>query len=121
MRMADAALSIVLLLVTWSFYLAQKDPNISFNLFDLIMENGRVSKLAAAFVVGVLALTWIMIRLTVDGKMTEGYVGLYGTIVIAPVIAKLFSPAPPPNTTTTVQTGQTSATVQTVEAPKATP
>ncbi len=119
MRMADASLAIILLLVTWSFYLAQKDPTVSFNLFDLVMENGRVSKLAAAFVVGVMALTWIMIRLTVDGKMTEGYVGLYGTIVIAPVIAKLFSPAPPAGTTTTT-TGATSTTTQTVEQPKVT-
>lgn len=121
MRMADAALSVVLLLVTWSFYRAQRDPAFTFNLFDLLMENGRVSKLATAFNVGVLALTWIMIRLTVDGKMTEGYVGLYGTIVIAPVIAKLFSPAPPPGTTTTVDTGATRTTVQTVDPAKPTP
>ncbi len=105
MRIADGVVAILMLLVTWSFYLAQKDPAISFNLFDLIMENGRVSKLAAAFVVGVVALTWIMIRLTVDGKMTEGYVGLYGTIVIAPVIAKLFSPPPPSGVTTTTTEG----------------
>ena len=117
MRMADAALSVLLLLVTWSFYRAQRDPAFTFNLFDLIMENGRISKLATAFNVGVLALTWIMIRLTIDGKMTEGYVGLYGSIIIAPIIAKLFSPPSAPGTTTTTDTA-TRTVLQTVDAAK---
>jgi hypothetical protein len=101
MNVSDAMLSVVMLLVTWSFYRAQRDPNISFNLFDLIMENGKVSKLAFAFMVGLTCLTWIMIKLTLSHDMTEGYVGLYGGIIIAPVIAKLFSPPPPPSTVTT--------------------
>jgi hypothetical protein len=115
MRSADAALMVLLLLVVWSFYRAQRDPATTFNLFDLVTEGGRVSKLACAFVGGVMVLSWIMIRLTLDGKMTEGYVGLYGGIVIAPVIAKLFSPPPGAGTVTTA----TSQTVtQTVGVPK---
>ena len=96
MGISDATIAIVLLLITWSFYRAQRDPDIAFNLFDLIMENGRISKLAFAFMTGLVCLTWIMVRLTLTGKMTEGYMGLYGGIIIAPVIAKLFSPSPVP-------------------------
>ena len=92
--LSDATILVVLLLVVWSFYRAQQDPNVAFNLFDLVMENGRVSKLAFAFMTGLIVLSWIMVKLTITGKMTEGYVGLYGGIVIAPVIAKLFSSNP---------------------------
>lgn len=88
---SDAALLIFALLVAWSFYRAQRNQAFSFDLFDLVMENGRVSKLAVAFMTGLVVLSWIMIRLTISGKMTEGYVGLYGSIIIAPTIAKLFS------------------------------
>ena len=94
LRSTDALLLIFGLLIAWSFYRAQRDPAVSFNLFDLVMENGKVSKLAVAFMTGLVVLSWIMIRLTVTGKMTEGYVGLYGGIIIAPVIAKLFSSSP---------------------------
>ena len=95
---SDAALIIFVLLIAWSFYRAQRNPSFAFDLFDLVMENGRVSKLAVAFLTGLVVLSWIMIRLTVTNRMTEGYFGLYGSILIAPVIAKLFSsnPADPP-------------------------
>lgn len=104
MSISDATISVILLLVTWSFYRAQRDPNISFNLFDLIMENGRVSKLAFAFMTGLILLTWLMADLQRMGKMTEGYMGLYGGIIIAPIIAKLFSPPPAPSTVTEIST-----------------
>ena len=111
MSASDAALIVFMLLVTWSFYRAQRDENIAFNLLDLVMENGRVSKLAFAFMTGLVCLTWIMIKLTQAGKMTEGYVGLYGAIIIAPVIAKLFSTPPPAGTTTTIDSKTTTQTI----------
>ena len=92
MRATDALLLIFITLVGWSFYRAQRNPDIEFNVFDLLMENNRVSKLAVAFMTGLVVLSWIMIVLTINNRMTEGYVGLYGGIIIAPVIAKLFSP-----------------------------
>ena len=89
MNISDAVLAIFMLLVTWSFYLAQKDPNNVFNLFDLVMENGRLSRIACAFMVTLVATTWIVIRLTFDGKMTEGYFIGYGGMWVAPIIAKM--------------------------------
>ena len=94
MRAADAALLIIALVVFWSFYRAQKDPDFRFDLFDLLMENGKVSRLAFAFMATLGVTSFLMIRLTIDGKMTEGYFGLYSAAWIAPIIAKLFAPAP---------------------------
>jgi len=100
MRVHIATLLIISLISIWSLYRAHRDPTFALNLFDLIMENGRVSKLAFAFMVGLFVLSWIMVTLTLEHRMTEGYIGLYGAIIIAPVISKLFSPSPGAGTTT---------------------
>lgn len=94
MRAPDAALLIVALVILWSFYRAQRDPDFRFDLFDLLMENGKVSRIAFAFMCTLGCTTFLMVRLTIDGKMTEGYFGLYSASWIAPIIAKLFAPAP---------------------------
>ena len=91
MRAADGAILIVALSVAWSLYRANR--NIAkFNLLDLIMENERVSKMACIAMGAFIVLSWIMVRLAIDGKMTEGYMGLYGALCFTPICAKLFSP-----------------------------
>lgn len=112
MRAADAALLIFALMLMWSFYRAQKDPATSFDLFDLIRENGRLSKIAVAFMVLLGASSWIMIRLTLDGKLSEGYFALYGTMWVGPVIAKMFSAPPPPSSSTTTTTTSTAQEIK---------
>lgn len=97
MRATDAALLIVALCVGWSLYRAHRSDGAAFaqfNLLDLIMENGRVSRIACVFLGSFAVTSWIMIRLTMDGKMTEGYLTSFGALWIIPLTAKLFSPAP---------------------------
>ena len=99
MRAADAALLIVALSIAWSIYRAQRNPDYTFDLFDILMENGKLSRLACVFMGSFLVSSWIMIRLTFDAKMTEGMFMAYGTVWVAPIIAKLFSNTtqnPPP-------------------------
>lgn len=94
MRAADGGLLIVALAVAWSLYRAHRIIGNSFNLMDLLMENGRVSRLACVFLGSFGVTSWIMIRLTLDGKMTEGYLTAFGALWIIPITAKLFAPAP---------------------------
>lgn len=94
MRAMDGALLIVALMVAWSIYRAHRNPSYQFNIFDLLVENGRLSKLAAVFMGSFLVSSYVIIRMTIDGKMTEGLFMAYGTVWVAPIIAKLFSPAP---------------------------
>ncbi len=94
MRATDGALLIVALAIAWSMYRAHRNAAFTFNLFDLIMDNGRVSRLACVFIGSFLVTSWIMVRLTIDGKMTEGYMAAFGALWIVPITAKLFSPAP---------------------------
>ena len=101
MRVADAVMSVIGLILLWSFYRAQKNPQFAFDLFDLLMEGGRLSKTAVAFMATLSVTSWIMVRLTLDGKLTEGYFTGYAVAWIAPLVAKLFSPPPPAGTVTT--------------------
>lgn len=94
MRAMDGALLIVALCIAWSFYRAHRSTDFAFNVFDLLMENNRVSRLACVFLGSFLVSSWIMVRLTLDGKMNELIFAGYGAMWVAPIIAKLFSPAP---------------------------
>ncbi len=115
-RLYDAAFAIILLLVVWSFYRAQRDPANNFNLFDLIMENGRVSRIGFAYLVGLLVTSWVLVSsVQSESREIDVIFSAYLAAWVAPIVAKLFSPPPPAGTVTT----QTSATVtQTVDRDK---
>ena len=112
MRATDAALLIVALVIAWSFYKAHKNEEgrfAAFNLLDLLLENGRVSRIACAFMATLVVTSWVVIKLTIENKLTDVIFGAYLTAWVAPIIAKLFSG--PSATATTTSTTTSSATV----------
>ena len=106
MRALDGALLIVALMIAWSLYRAHRNMA-EFNFFDLIMENGKVSRLACIALGSFTVTSWIMIKLALDGKMTEGYLGLYGGLCFTPIVAKLFSNQPASSSTVSVSSSTT--------------
>lgn len=96
-----------------SFYRLHKDSSSDFNLFDLLMEGGRVSRIAVAFMVTLIVTSWIMLKLAIDGKMTEGYLVSYGAMWVAPIIARMFAT----NTVSYSQASTTTTTTQEVVQP----
>lgn len=92
---SDASLMIFTLIVGWSLYRAHKDPNTQFNLFDLIMERGRVSRIALAFLAALFVTSWVMIRVARDGHMSDLLFAAYGAMWVAPILAKLLGPSQP--------------------------
>lgn len=90
------ALMFIIILV--SLYKAHRDPQNNFNLFDILMENGRVSKVSVIVMGTWAAMTYVFIGTYVKGTMTEGLFMSFGTICFAPMIAKMFSsPAAQPS------------------------
>ena len=106
MRYTDGVVLVGILLIGWSFYRAHRNPGFEFSLFDLIMENERVSKRAFAFMVALCITSWIVIRLTLDGKMSDGYFIAYGGMWVAPIVAGLFK-AESSSTTTITESAKT--------------
>lgn len=91
-------LVLVLMAVIYEFYRAQRDESFaSFNLYDLIMEGGKLSR-SGVVMMGAFALTsWMMINLTLNNKMTEGYLLAYGGMWVAPGLTRIVKgPVPPP-------------------------
>lgn len=109
-------LAVIVAGVAVSFYRYQKNP--TFNILDLLMENGRVSRLAAAFMMTLVVTSWVMIKLTVDGKMTEGYLMAFGGMWIAPIISKMFATNNTTASTTSIKTVSVEATDQVADRGK---
>lgn len=93
--------------VVMSFWRAHRTPGFDFNAFDLIMENGKVSKIAFTFMSAFAVTTWILVDLQLKGKMTEGYMTTYGAMWVASLVLKVVfnknDPAPGTTITTKIE------------------
>lgn len=105
-------LGIAALLLLITFWRAHRDALKQFNAFDLITENGKISKIALAFMVAFGVTTWAFAYLTIQGKMTEGLFLAYGGMWVAPLVAKvIFNKNELPGTTSTTLMSQTTTEV----------
>jgi hypothetical protein len=92
MSITQAAFIIAVLGIIWSIYRLHLNPAVNFNMLDLLIENGRVSKVSCLVMGSFFVTSWVIVDLQVRGKMTEGYLGLYAGAWVAPLIARLFNP-----------------------------
>lgn len=92
------------LLVVLSFWRAHRKPGFDFDAFDLIMENGKVSRLALWYNLAGAVSTWVIVDLQTKDKLTEGMFGLWLTAWVGPIIAKLVFNKSEPGTLTITKT-----------------
>lgn len=86
---------LVVLMVVYSFYRAHKNQSMKyFNLFDLLMENGRVSRIACVFWGTWIVYTWAVVKSVLKGDYS--LLTMYGTVFAIPLVARMFAPPPPP-------------------------
>ncbi len=109
-----AILAAIVFAVVISFWRAQRDSLVNFNLFDLIMENERVSKVAFSYMLVLMVTTWMMIYLTIQKSMTEGYFVGYGGLWVGPLVARIVfdKKEAPASTTVTTLTQQTTEVLE---------
>lgn len=91
MRATDGALLIISLMIAWSFYRAHRNRDFRFNVFDLIMENDKVSKTACVFMGSFVVMSWVLIRATLDGKLDTTLFAAYGAVWAAPIISRFMA------------------------------
>jgi len=82
-------LAIAFVVIAFSFYTAHRSTALQFNVFDLVMNRGKVDKIAVAFMLVLGVTTWVIIDLQVNGKLTEGYFTMYGGLWVTPLVAKV--------------------------------
>ena len=108
---SEAGALVIILIVVLSVYRAHKNPNVDFNALDLIMQNGRVDRIACITMGTWLALVFVFIGTYLDNKMTEGLYTAFGGLCFAPLIAKMFSTSQP----SAIASSTTTSTVEIVK------
>lgn len=82
-------LCVAVLAVAFTLWRAHTRHDIDFNLLDLLLEGGRVSKIAVAFMLVLGTSTWVIVHQTINDKITEGMFGLWLTAWVTPLVAKV--------------------------------
>ncbi len=93
-------LALAIIAITFTLWQAHRRPDIQFNALDLLMENGRVSRISVAFMLVLVVTTWVIVDLQIHAKLTEGFFTAYGLMWVGPLVAKVVfnktePPAPP--------------------------
>jgi hypothetical protein len=76
-------------LIIISFWRAHSRPGFDFNAFDLIMDKGKVSAPALAFMLVLAVSTWVIVAQQIKDKLTEGTFGLWLAAWVTPLVAKV--------------------------------
>ncbi len=84
-------LALAAVFVIVSFWRAHRKPGFDFNVFDLIMDNGRISKFALVFMITFAVSTWLIVMRELKGTLTEGFFGIYVGIWVTPVVTKMLA------------------------------
>lgn len=84
-----AVLGVWFLCILLSFLRAHRNHSIKFDAFDLVMENGRVSKIALAFMLVLCVSSWVIVDQQIKGKLTETMFGLWLTAWVTPLVTKV--------------------------------
>lgn len=104
------AISIV---IAYSIWRAHKRADVVFDFFDLIMVNGKVDKIAVAFMLVLGVSTWVIIDQQIKGVLTEGQFGLWLGAWVSPLVAKVvFGKNDVGSTTSTTVVQQVTETVE---------
>jgi len=92
----NIVLAVAAILIYRVMIRSHKDHQSKINLEDLLLgEDGKISK-AACLAYGAFALsTWMMVALTTQGKMAEGYFLAYIGVWATPSVAKIIWNKPP--------------------------
>ncbi len=99
--------AIAVLLTIWAAHRSSS----SFDAFDLITENGRVSKIAFAFMLVLGVSTWVIVDQQIKGKLDSGMFLSWLGAWLSPIVTRLaLSKTEPPGTTTVAKIESTEKT-----------
>lgn len=112
---------VLILIVVWSVYKADRTLGNNVNLLDLIMARGKLDRVSCVFMGSWGALTFVFVATHFAGKMTEGLFTAYAAACFAPICIKMFAPAPLAGSTESTSITQTTQTVTPIDPPAKVP
>lgn len=79
----------IVLIVALFLYRAHRDPDDPFDLFDLLKINGRVSKVAVAFLTTLFTSSWYVVHEALEKQLTDTAFAAYLAAWVAPIVAAI--------------------------------
>jgi hypothetical protein len=79
----------ILLIVALFLIRAHRDPDNPFDLFDLLKINGRVSKVAVAFLTTLFTSSWYVVHEALEKQLTDTAFAAYLAAWVAPIVAAI--------------------------------
>jgi hypothetical protein len=79
----------IVLIVALFLYRAHRDPDNPFDLFDLLKINGRVSKVAVAFLTTLFTSSWYVVHEALEKQLTDTAFAAYLAAWVAPIVAAI--------------------------------
>ncbi len=97
---------IVLVIGSWlvlrSMLAASRETSNTFDLLDLLMDDGRASRSGIVFMVAFAFSVWLMVDLEIHNKMDIAYFAAFNATWVAPIMARIIMGSvtthPPPAT-----------------------
>jgi hypothetical protein len=81
--------ALIVLIVTLFLVRAHRDPDNPFDLFDLLKINGRVSKVAVAFLTTLFTSSWYVVHEALERQLTDTAFAAYLAAWVAPIVAAI--------------------------------
>lgn len=73
---------------------ANRNTENSFEIIDVLMENGKASKWAVILFGSWVVHSWVLVSWVMNGAATLADLTVYGTTWVAPLVAKMFIQQP---------------------------
>ncbi len=101
-------------IIAISFWRLDRNPANDFNLLDLLMEHGRVSKVSVIVMGAFAVTTWgFVVDCLSRGELDVAILGAYGGLWVAPLLMKLYSAGQSDAVVTTTTTTAAAVTTTT--------
>ena len=72
-------------------YLWHRNKDSQVDISDLLMENGRLSKMAFTWMGSFVVMSFGFIYAVIQGKLSDTYAALYAATWAVPIVTKLFA------------------------------
>ncbi len=86
--------SALIMLISILLWLWHRNKDVDVDLTDLLMENGRLSRLAFTWLGAFLVMSFGFIYAVIHKNLSDVYAALYATTWAVPIVTKLFTIKP---------------------------
>ena len=80
--------------LSYIVYRWNRDPDNPFELKDLVMENGKASRLGVTWLGSFLVMSFGFIHMIIHNTLTDTYAATYAGVWAIPIVSRMFTQKP---------------------------